>query len=444
MKTRIKCPYCRAKNTLNRKLPIGEEIVRDVTCSSCHRQFDIAFDDISNSPYILLYRDIHKLGFCISDSVEGIRTFKSEDAQQLKAYEIEYSEDSIEQLIDRSVMFKTDIVRCANCNKAIWLKREVNILDFNANHFGVFCNICTRRTLARYSNEFLSEFYDKEQEETRKITGQKLETETQTQTLKNEKQEELIMDTIVKSTIIGFVIIKEDKYKVYNPSTKTYSDVAKEDFEALCLGDFPYRKIRANTLADGELVQEGDRMYYVEDAAKNLLMDFETGEFSQKARKANLFVNTNTYIKYVPVLKKCYDIAEVTVGRIDPRISKMLEIVANDVDSTGTDKTVARLVRFNSDPEYADILDTDTLSFLIMEDPAAFAMLSQMTQMNLANSIMRNGGGIPLAVTHKEEAPNPLAALGKADLEVLLNSAVERKDYAAAAQYQKALNSITE
>lgn len=455
MNTVIECPYCRKAIPIVRKVANGHEVLIDVYCPHCKRSMDIEFDDISNLPYLLAYfgkmeipdpsefsdvASLMKFTFEYDDKLHmtGIRIQKSEEQKKRRAYEIRYHESSIDATIN--VFYKEQSVvsvRCAECGRFIHLNQEKEAKDV----YGLFCNYCARKLKFRYSYEFLSDFYDAE-----KVS---LKEENVDQEIK--KQEEKGMT--IKSTIIGFVLENEGMYKIYNPQTNQLATLAAADFESLCLGEFPYRKIRANTLADNEVVETLDgKIYYVSDASKNEMFDFETGNIGRSAIVTNLMVNTNCYVKYVPVLKKYCTFSDVAAGRVDPRIAKMIEVISNDIQ-TGKEVTennvIAKMVRFLLDPNYADLLDTETLNDMVMADLQAFMVMSQMTNMQMAKSIMLSHGAIPISVQTQTVMPaatddcvklvEETEAEYKQRLTMLMEEAVKNCDYEAAARYQRAL-----
>lgn len=426
MNTIIECPYCRGDIPINRKLADGYEVLEDVYCPHCMRSMDIEFDILSNLPYLLAY-------FEKDNKLTGIKVKKSEEQEKRRAYQIRYHEKSLDAAIN--LWYKeqfVDVIDCAECGRYILLnqtreKKEV---------YGLFCNHCAREKKFRFSYDFLSDFYD---------------TENETVNQEDENQEEKRMK--IRSTIIGFVVENEGKYNIYNPQTNQLAKVSADEFESLCLGEFPYRKIRANTLANGEVVETLDgKVYFVADASRNELLDFFTGRIEQSAVVTNLMVNTNCYVKYVPILKKYCTFADVTAGNMDPRIAKMIEVISNDIQ-TGTENAessvVAKMVRFLVDPGYSDLLDKETLNDMVMADPQAFLVMSQMTNMKMAESIMSRGG-LPISVQQSVEAPTEenLRLQGEGEAEYkqritnLMEEAVKNCDYEAAAKYQKALKTL--
>ena len=462
MRTIIECPYCRKPVTIVRKVAQGHEILENVHCSHCKRNMDIEFDAITNLPYFLAYfgkmevpqptefndfEELLKFVYVDYDEDEhmiGIRSKKSEDQKKQRAYEIRYHESSIDSLININYEEQqVKIVRCAQCGRYIHLNKEKD----RKNVFGVFCNQCATRTKFRYSYEFLSEFYDAEQKQL-KETGNQIESE-------NQEEEKMT----IKSTIIGFVLEDGGNYKIYNPDTNQLTKLSAEDFESLCLGEFPYRKVRANTLANREIVETMDgKIYYVSDASKNEMLDFETGKIERTAVASNLMVNSNCYIKYVPVLKKYSTFADVVAGKVDKRIAKMIEVVSDDIQSgreTTENNVVAKMVRFLMDPDYADILDTETLNDMVMADAQAFMVMNQMTSMQMAKSIMSTHGAIPLEIKKSEVVENEEVLTDetikrpeeddeayKLRISKLMTEAAKNCDYEAAAKYQKLLKSL--
>lgn len=456
MNTIIECPYCRKAIPIVRKVAYGHEVLNDVYCPHCKRSMDIEFDDISNLPYLLAYfgkpempspselqkfEDLIKflLEFDEKLQVTGIRIKKSEEQKKQRAYQIRYHESSIDA--STNIFCKEQFVisiKCAQCGRFIYLNQAKDKKDVH----GLFCDYCARKLKFRNSYEFLSEFYDAEQ------ASLKEETENQ----ESRKQEEKNMT--IKSTIIGFVLEDDGKYKIYNPETNQLATLTATDFESLCLGEFPYRKVRANTLANNEVVETLDgKIYYVSDASKNELFDFATGKIERSAVCTNLLVNTNCYVKYVPILKKYCTFADVAAGKVDARVAKILEIISNDVQSgkSTENNVLAKMVRFLFDPDYADLLDTETLNDMVMSDPQAFMIMSQMTNMEMAKSIMSSQGAIPLSIqshediSTKESVDESMKKDGEDDAEYrqrltkLMEEAAENHDYETAAKYQRAL-----
>lgn len=463
MNTIIECPYCREPIPIVRKIADGHEILEDVYCPHCKRSMDIEFDNISNLPYLLAYfgkmevpdpsefsdfANLMEFGFKYDEELHmtGIKIKKSEEQKKKRLYEIRYHESSIDASINTWYQEQfVEVVRCAECGCFIHLNKERDKKDV----YGLFCNRCARKLKFRYSYEFLSEFYDAEQ------ASLKEETVNQ-ENQESENQEEKKMT--IKSTIIGFVLEDGGMYKIYNPQTNQLANLSAADFESLCLGEFPYRKVRANTLANNEIVETLDgKTYYVSDASKNEMFDFKTGKIERSAVVTNLMVNTNCYVKYVPVLKKYCTFADVAAGKVDPRIAKMIEVISNDIQSgkeTTDNNVVAKMVRFLVDPNYADLLDTETLNDMVMADPQAFMVMSQMTNMQMAKSIMSQGA-IPLSVQNQAVAQTEPVVDDcvkierendteyKQRLTSLMEDAVKNCDYEVAAKYQKALkNSI--
>ncbi len=457
MNTIIECPYCREAIPIVRKVADGHEVLNDVYCPHCKRSMDIEFDNISNLPYLLAYfgklevpdpsefsnfADLMKFAFEYDEGLHmtGIRIKKSEEQKKQRAYEIRYHESSIDASIN--IWYKEQsvvCVQCAECGHYIYLNKKKK----KKNVYGLFCDYCARKLKFRYSYEFLSEFYDAEQAS--------LKEETVNQESKNQEDKKMT----IRSTIIGFILEDGGMYKIYNPETNQLANLTAADFESLCLGEFPYRKVRANTLANNEIVETLDgKIYYVSDASKNEMFDFATGKIERSAVVTNLMVNTNCYVKYVPVLKKYCTFADVAAGKMDPRIAKMIEVISDDIQSgkeTIENNVVAKMVRFLVDPDYADLLDTEILNDMVMADPQAFMVMSQMTNMQMAKSIMSSHGAIPLSVQRQEGTSTETCSadcmkyVGEDDAEykqrltMLMEEAVKNCDYEAAAKYQKAL-----
>lgn len=432
MNTIIICPYCKEDIPIIRKIAIGHEIIEKVYCPHCKRSMDIEFDTVSNLPHLLAYSE-----------KTGIKLKKSEEGKKIKTFEIRYHENSIDALTN--LWYKEEFVKCipcAKCARFIYLNQEKRKKEI----FGLFCDTCAWQTKFRYSNEFLSELYDAEQASR--------ETENHE---KQQDQEEKKMATI-KSTIIGFVLQDGETYKLYNPQTNQLASLSATEFHSMCLGEFPYRKIRANTLCNGEVVETLDnKIYYVSDASKNELFDFITGKIERSAIVTNLMVNTNCYIKYVPVLKKYCTFADIAAGNIDPRIAKMIEIISNDIqtgDTSTTNNVIAKMVRFLSDPNYTELLDKEVLTDMVMADPQAFMIMGQMSTMRLADSII-TGKGVPLSLQMpnqetvntteldiSQKLENEDEATYQQRLTELMEEAVNSHDYVTAGKYQKILNSI--
>lgn len=457
MNTIIECPYCRKAIPIVRKVAHGHEVLNDVYCPHCKRSMDIEFDNISNLPYLLAYfgklevpspseflnfEDFMKFIFEYDEELHltGIKIKKSEEQKKQRAYQIRYHESSIDASIntwykERSVKS----IRCTQCGRFIHFNQEKDLKDV----YGLFCDYCARKLKFRNSYDFLSQFYDAEQ------ASLKEETENQ----ESKKQEEKNMT--IKSTIIGFVLEDGGMYKIYNPETNQLATLPEADFESLCLGEFPYRKVRANTLANNEVVETLDgKIYYVSDASQNELFDFATGKIERSAVCTNLLVNTNCYVKYVPVLKKYCTFADVVAGKVDARVAKMIEVISNDIQSgkaTTENNIVAKMVRFLFDPDYADLLDTEILNDMVMSDPQAFMIMSQMTNMEMAKSIMSSQGAISLSIqsnegtSAKECVDESMKKEGEDDAEYrqrltkLMEEAAENHDYEVAAKYQRAL-----
>lgn len=448
MKTIIECPYCREAISIVRKIANGHEVILDIYCPHCKRHMDIEFEIISNLPYLLAYFDKNR-------RMTGIRVKKSKKQRKMPAYQIRYHDNSIDASVNEWYKeTSVRVVECANCGRLIRLHQEKSAKDVH----GLFCNYCAREF--RYSHEFLSAFYDAEQAKLKESVDQE------------SKMEEKRM--AIKNTIIGFVLEKDGMYKIYNPQSNQLANVSAVDFESLCLGEFPYRKVRANTLADGEVVETLDgKVYYVSDATKNELFDFETGKIERSAVVTNLMVKTNCYIKYVPVLKYYCTFSDVSSDNIDPRIAKMIEVIANDIQDGGTStesNVLAKMVRFLTDPAYKDLLDTEALTDMVMADPQAFMVMGQMTNMQLAQSIISNQGAIPLSVQQPHQSqqsqqvqqlqqPQPnVQETSEADeckqletetyteykgrLTVLMEDAAKNYNYELAAKYQKALKQL--
>ena len=162
-------------------------------------------------------------------------------------------------------------------------------------------------------------------------------------------------------------------------------------------------------------------------------------------------------MKYIPVLKQYCSFADVSAGNVDPRIAKMIEVISNDIQSgnaTVENNKVAKMVRFLADPEYAELLDMEALTDMVMADPQAFMVMTQMTNMQMAKSIMATQGAIPLSVNttvapqEKTESDDSMKLEGEDDARYkermtrLMEEAAKYGNYEAAARYQKALNSI--
>lgn len=457
MNTIIECPYCREAIPIVRKVAYGHEILDDVYCPHCKRSMDIEFDNITNLPYLLAYfgklevpnpsgfsnfADLVKFTFEYDEELHltGIRIKKSEEQKKQRAYQIRYYESSIDASIN--IWYKEQLVKgieCTQCGRFIHFNQEKAKKDV----YGLFCDYCARRLKFRYSYEFLSEFYDAEQTS--------LKEGTENQESKNQEEKKVT----IKSTIIGFVLEDEGTYKIYNPETNQLAKVSAEVYESLCLGEFPYRKVRANTLANNEVIEMSDKkIYYVSDASQNEMFDFATGKIERSALETNLMVNTNSYVKYVPILKKYCTFADVVAGQIDPRIAKMVEVISDDIQSgkeTTENNVVAKMVRFLLDPDYADLLDMETLNDMVMADPQAFMVMSQMTNMQMAQSIMSSHGAIPLSI-QRQEVLSPKTFSDdcmkmegedeeqyKKRLTKLMEEAAKSYDYEAAAKYQRAL-----
>ena len=390
---------------------------------------DIEFDTITNLPYLLAYYDDRS-------HMTGIKKKKSEDQKRISAYEILYHKSSIDASInswykENSIKY----VNCAECGRPISLNQSKEKRDVH----GLFCDYCARSLNARYSYEFLSKFYDAEQVSLGNVT-------------ENNKVKQEVIKMAIKSTIIGFVLESEGEYKIYNPGTNQLTIISAENFESLCLGEFPYRKVRANTLANNEIVETSDgKIYYVSDATKNELFDFETGKIERSAVKTNLMVNINCYTKYVPVLKKYCTFADVAAGNVDQRVAKMLEVISNDIQSgkeVTENNVVAKLVRFLMDPDYADLLDTETLNDMVMADPQAFAVMTNMINMEMAKSIMAQGGAIPLSFSSQEmgsteSIPVSFSSQEMGSTESIPDESV-RKDGESDIEYEQRLNQLME
>lgn len=457
MNTIIECPYCRKPIPIIRRIAYGHEILNDVCCPHCKRSMDIEFDNISNLPYLLAYfgklEELDSLQFTnlkkvISENGEilyltGIRVKKSEEQKKQKAYQIRYHESSIDAVTNICYNQKfVLLIKCAQCGDYIHLNQEKDIKDV----FGLFCDYCARKSTFRNSSEFLSEFYDAEQ------ALLKEENENQ----ESEKQEEKSM--AIKSTIIGFVF--EDKttgeVKIYNPKNNHLATLSAAEFETLCLGEFPYRRVRVNKLTTGDVIEAiGGDAYYVMDSAKNQLLNFKTGAIESSAIKTNLLVATTSYIKLVPVLKKTYTLAEVTEGNLDPRVKKILETISNDIQ-TGNEDTnnnvVARMVRFYCERDkYENLLDMETLEEMVMSDPQALTCLTQRTNMEVTKAIAANNGVQPVAL-YKGKPQEEENSVGKKEgeddetykqrLTQLMEEAAKKQDYEMAAKYQKELKDI--
>ncbi len=456
MDTKIKCPYCRSAIPITRKKAVGHEILNDIYCPNCKRSMDITFDEITNLPYLLAYfgisnqSKVSSYGFCSNiPQLTSIRVKKNEEDTKQIAYEIMYHEDSIDASVNTWYEEKVvDYVKCANCNTIISLNKKKKKKDIE----GLFCNHCSRLLNHRYSYDFLSNFYDEEQKLLTEETEKEIQTDTINQDHNEQKQEDITMNII--STIIGFVLEENEQYKIYNAENNQLATLGKKEFESLCLGDFPYNKIKSNTLNDGELVQIDDKVYYVSNATKNELFDFSTGKIERAAIETNLVVNTNCYIKYVPILKKHCSLLDVTSRKIDPKISKIIDVIYNSV-ATGTTNTstVAKMVRFISDPAYEDILDIETLNDMAIADPQALTIMTQMTNMQLAKNIISNGS-IPLSVKETTtENIEPVSdeyskLVGETDesykdrITKLMEDAAKNYDFENAAKYQKILKNM--
>jgi hypothetical protein len=408
-------------------------------------------EEVKNSEFDERMKSFFDIQFFNSEHMTGIRIKRDKTQEKIPIFEIRYHQSSIDALINHYYKYDrqpVDGVKCSKCGHFIELNQRKDKKDV----YGLLCDWCVKKLKFRYFYEFLSEFYDAEQ------ASLKEETENK----ENKKQEGKSMT--IKSTIIGFVLEDGGMYKIYNPETNQLANLTAADFDSLCLGEFPYRKIRANTLANNEIVETLDgKIYYVSDAKKNEMFDFATGKIERSAVVTNLMVNTNCYVKYVPVLKKYCTFADVAAGNVDPRIAKMIEVISNDIQSGGEavkNNIVAKLVRFLVDPEYADLLDTETLNDMVMADAQAFTVMSQMTNMQMAKSIMSGNGAIPLSVQSQVVTPAKTYSvatpteIGSADcvkldgedeaeykqrVTMLMEEAVKNCDYEAAAKYQKIL-----
>ncbi len=441
MKTVIRCPFCKEKIPISRKIACGEEVIDDIICPHCQRKLSIEIDALNN-PYLLGYFE-GKMKQESEYSKYGVRykwetpesLIEGKESKKRLAYAIRYDEESIETVTDTSFRDGINHIRCAQCGKEILFNRIMNLAEVH----GLFCDACARHNKTRFLSEFLCKLYD-----------------TENETIKKEsKQEEKNMK--IRCTIIGFVVESGEKYNIYNPENNQLSVVGKADFESMCLGEFPYRKVRANTLHNNEVVRTVDgRILYVSDASRNKMLDFETGRIEESAVVTNLMANVNCYTKYVPVLKKYCKLSDVVAGTIDPRIAKMVEVIANDI-STGEDNVttnssvVAKMVRFLMNPAYDDLLDKEILNDIVMNDPQAFMVMSQMTTMQMNKSIMSGLGAIPVSVQNNTAVNVPRVeddCLKRADendtqykqrLTRCMNEAVERYDYVTAGRYQRAL-----
>lgn len=175
MNTIIECPYCRGSIPIVRKIADGHEILEDVYCPHCKRSMDIEFDDVSNLPYLLAYfakvpvPDISDFPILLKFPFEsfseevymtGIRKKISEDQKRKPAYEIRYHESSIDAYINIRYQHKyVSHVKCANCGTFIQLNSSLEAKEVH----GLFCDLCARKLKYRFSNEYLSAFYDAEQ-----------------------------------------------------------------------------------------------------------------------------------------------------------------------------------------------------------------------------------------------------------------------------------------
>lgn len=439
MKTVIRCPFCKKKIPISRKIACGEEVIDNIICPHCQRKFSIEIDALNN-PYLLGYFE-DEMKHESAYSKHGIRykwetpesLIKGEEYKKRLAYAIRYDEESIETVIDTSFRDEINHIRCAQCGKEILFNRMMKLADVH----GLFCDACARYNKTRFLSEFLCKLYD-----------------TENETIKKEsKQEEKNMK--IRCTIIGFVVESGEKYNIYNPENNQLSVVSKADFESMCLGEFPYRKVRANTLHNNEVVRTVDgRILYVSDASRNKMLDFETGRIEESAVMTNLMANVNCYTKYVPVIKKYCKLSDVVAGTIDPRIAKMVEVIANDIstgeddESTNSSSVVAKMVRFLMDPDYDDLLDKEILNDIVMNDAQAFMVMSQMTTMQMNRSIMSGFGAIPISVQNNNTEVNVPGVEKRVDesdtqykqrLTRCMNEAAERNDYVTAGMYQRAL-----
>ena len=136
----------------------------------------------------------------------------------------------------------------------------------------------------------------------------------------------------------------------------------------------------------------------------------------------------------------------------------MIEVVSDDIQSgreTTENNVVAKMVRFLMDPDYADILDTETLNDMVMADAQAFMVMNQMTSMQMAKSIMSTHGAIPLEIKKSEVVANEEVLTDetmkrpeeddeeyKMRISKLMTEAAKNCDYEAAAKYQKLLKSL--
>ncbi len=96
----------------------------------------------------------------------------------------------------------------------------------------------------------------------------------------------------------------------------------------------------------------------------------------------------------------------------------------------------------------------DTLNDMVMADTQAFAIMSQMTNMQMAKSIMLNNGSFPVFMKNKDEEEKEddtgvcMKLPGEHDheykerLTCLMEEAARNCDYEAAAKYQKVLRNL--
>ncbi len=441
MKTVIRCPFCRKKIPISRKEACGEEVLEDIICLHCKRKFSIEFDNM-NFPYLLGYFEDAMMKSSEYSKYAGRYKWetprsiiKGEEAERRLAYSIRYDEKTIEAAMDTNAKDgKINSIECAQCQNEIMFNRMMNLEDVH----GLFCNTCSRYNKARFLSEFLCRLYDNENE-----------------TIEKESKQE-VKNMKIRCTIIGFVVECGEKYNIYNQDNNQLAGVSSADFESLCLGDFPYRTLRANTLHNNEVIKTNDgRILYVVDASKNRMLDFETGKIEESAVITNLMVNANCYTKYVPVLKKYCKFSDVVAGTIDPRIAKMVEVIADDISTDSDDEknkssVVAKMVRFLMDPAYDDLLDKEILNDIVMNDTQAFMVMSQMTTMQMNKSIMSGLGAIPVSVQNNTASVSSVEddCLKRADendtqykqrLTRCMSEAAERYDYVTAGKYQRAL-----
>lgn len=440
LNTAIKCPFCRDKIPIVRAKVDGHEVLENVKCPHCKRSMGVGFAGTTNLPHLMAY--------CGGDEGLGLQLKSSENQERKLTYPIEYHEDSIDFALNSFCRNETDgivFANCAMCGLLIPLNRPKEKEDF-----GLFCNVCARRTNARWLHDHLINIYDEEQALLKEKETQKQE--------ESKDQEENIMK--IKSTIIGFVLQDGETYKIYNPQTNQLANLSKADFESMCLGEFPYRKIRANVLTDGQVVEDSNgKIYYVADAKKNELFDFSTGKIERSAVVTNLLINTNQYMKYVPVLKKYCTFADVAAGHVDCKIAKLIEVISNDIQTGGESgnengNVVAKMVRFLADPSYAEILDVEALEDMVMADPQAMMLKSQMATMRLADAIV-SGQGVPLSIQNQQTVKLTDAVTDDLQkrseeteqeyeirLKGIMVSAVEKEDYILAGKCQEIMSKL--